>query len=118
MVEEATLRRSCLAVGLANAERHFVGVVAKAIVTQGSDRLVEAEALQQHILIERSQVDRRRCRGKRLCNAPDLLALAVVLRAIREGGVKGDGKNGFLVFGSHQRCLLSGREYGLTAGAC
>ena len=28
----------------------------------------------------------------------------------------GDGKNGFLVFGSHQKSPLSGREYGLAMG--
>jgi hypothetical protein len=108
LVEEATLGSRRLAVGLANAKRHFVGVVAEALVTQFGDRLVEAETFQEHVLIECSQVDRRRCRGKRLGNAPDLLALAVVLRTIGEGSVKGDGKNGFLIFGSDRGCLRSG----------
>jgi hypothetical protein len=45
-VEEATLGIRRPAVGFANTKRHLVGVMAKAFVTQGRNRLAKVEALQ------------------------------------------------------------------------
>lgn len=63
--------------------------------------MVEGEALEQHVLVQRTQVHRRRCGGQRIGHAPDFLALAVVFGAICKGGLQGNGENGFLVLGLH-----------------
>ena len=89
------------AIGLAHAQRHFVGVLAQAFVLQAGHGLFHAEAFQQYVLVQGAQVDGGGVAGQCVGNAPHFFALAVVFGAVGKGGVEGNGKNGFLVGGVH-----------------
>ncbi|MGA8392665.1 MAG: hypothetical protein WB775_11115, partial [Burkholderiaceae bacterium] len=53
-----------------------------------------------------------------LCDAPNLLSFALVLGAVGNGGMKGNGKNGFLIFNLHSGSFQSGVSWVfLTPGA-
>jgi hypothetical protein len=83
--------------------------VAQTFVCEGGHRVVKGEALEQHVLVQRTQVHRRRCRGQRIGHAPDFLALAVVFGAVGKRGLQGYGENGFLVLGLHVVSLCGDR---------
>src|SRR3546814_16027860 len=62
---------------------------------------IQAYSLEQHVLIEGGESSRARLAAQRLGDAAGCLGLGVVLGAVGEGGVEGDGEDGFLLFGVH-----------------
>ena len=72
------------AVGLADTDRHLVGQPAGIVILQPGGHVLHAGALQQHVLMERRQIDLL-AGGQALGNAPDLLAFAFMFLPVCVG---------------------------------
>jgi hypothetical protein len=68
---------------------------------QRCDGILEPEALEQHLLVERSEVGCARLTAEGFRQAADLFALLFVVGAIGKGGEEGNAKDGTLLVGIH-----------------
>jgi len=101
LVQKAAFRNAQVAIGLAHAHCHLVGKLALAGIRQLGGSGFQAEALEQHVLIDPGQVGRTRLPGQGIGDTADFVALAVVLLAVGESGEQGDGQEGVLLFRVH-----------------
>jgi hypothetical protein len=88
-----------VAIGLAHADRHFIGQLARFGVELG-EHGGQLHTAQQHILVQAGQVHLL-VTGQTFGHLADLFALAIVLLAIGEGCQKADGQGGANVFRGH-----------------
>ena len=98
IVQEAPFGLAGVAVGLARADRRFIGELAMPGLGEGGGAL-QAGALERHVLVEPHQVGRARVGGQGVGDAADFLAFAGVLLAVGKGGERRQGEDGGLLFG-------------------
>jgi hypothetical protein len=108
-VEEAALVGGQPTVGLADAQGHFIGELALPRVSEHPRDGSQRQTLEDHVLIESRQVGDARFIRQILGNAAHFLTLALVLGAIGESGMNGNGENGFLFLRGHGCLLLKSR---------
>ena len=101
IVQEALLGRALAPVGIAHAHRHFIRQLTLAWVGQRSSGRLQADTLEQYVLVEPGQVGRHRFATQRFGDTANLLALVVVLGAVGKSGIQGDAKDGALLFRVH-----------------
>lgn len=100
-----------VSVGVADADRHFIGELAMLGRRECGGGVVERNLLEQDPLVERLQVGRAGFVAEGIGEAADLLTLSRVVGAVGKGSEQGDGEDGVLLFGSH---LLSWSRYGIA----
>ena len=94
------------AIGVAHANRHFVGKLAVTRIVQRSASIGQRNTFEQDILIEAAEFRCASLIRKRLGQTANLIAFAVVLVTVRKGGQQGDGEDGFLLCEVHFRDSL------------
>jgi len=98
--EKRGLLGAVAAIGLAHADRELEGELAQAGLAQLGHRRIQAQAPEQHVLVERDEVDLD-VAAERFGHLAHVLALFGVLTAIGEGGHQGDGDEGTGLLGIH-----------------
>jgi hypothetical protein len=100
--EEALFAGRLNAVGVADADRHLEGELARFRTGQRSDRRRHRDALEQHVLVERGELDRSLA-GERVGDPFQFGTFAFVLVAIGESGHQAEGEDGALFLLVHLR---------------
>jgi len=93
--------RALCAIGVAHAQRQFVGQLAQLGRVQVGDGLRHAHALEQHVLQQRGDVQARSLSAQRFSDAFDFLALGIGLLAVCKGGHQGHGEQAALFLKGH-----------------
>ena len=100
--EKRGLLGTVAAIGLTHADRELEGKLAQARLGQFGHRGLQAQPAEQHVLVERDEVDLD-VAAERFGHLAHVLALFRVLAAIGEGGHQGDGDEGTGLLGIHVR---------------
>ena len=90
--EELLLAATLHAIGVADADRHFIGKLALPEIIERLGSIGQRDALEEDVLIEPGQV--RGVGPHGFGEAANMLAFTVVVAAIGEGGEQADCKNG------------------------
>ncbi len=92
-LEEILLARVEPAIGLAHPDRQLEGELAQVRLVQSGHRRLQPEPAEQHILVERDEVDLRLA-AERLGDLAHMVALRHTLVTVGENRVQADGDEG------------------------